>query len=291
MLKRIFSHFPSLDGASFTEVDDSHSSTVYHCALTNGEETFLKIPFTKLKFSRELEAYQMLQGKIPIPELLDYWEGDDELPGVFLLSKLSGHPLQTKDASAKLAYEVGIVHASMHSIEVPEKLHAIENKFADWHAFIEDKFYSFAEDVKGLIEPSLFKQSMETFENMKKHLPDPDGPSFIHMDFRPANIIVNGNHVAGIIDFESVRFGSTEIDFTKLYRDFLSFDKHLSRAYKDGYNSIRPLIELDVVLPFYRFTDAFNSLGWCSRRGMEKHKRFFETNFAILQEMLLHYNR
>ncbi|WP_244188406.1 phosphotransferase [Paenibacillus kribbensis] len=34
------------------------------------------------------------------------------------------------------------------------------------------------------------------------------------MDFRPGNILVNGNEVAGIIDFESARGGSSEIDFT-----------------------------------------------------------------------------
>lgn len=41
-----------------------------------------------------------------------------------------------------------------------------------------------------------------------------------HMDFRPGNILVNGNEVAGIIDFESARGGSSEIDFTKVINRF-----------------------------------------------------------------------
>ena len=90
-----------------------------------------------------------------------------------------------------------------------------------------------------------------------------------------------------MIDFESVRFGSTEIDFTKLYRDFLSFDSILYQSYQEGYNTIRPLIDLEVVLPFYQFTDAFNSIGWCKRRGIEKNASFLEENFAILKKMLL----
>ena len=121
---------------------------------------------------------------------------------------------------------------------------------------------------------------------MKQQLPPSDGPSFIHMDFRPANIIVLGDNVSGVIDFESVRFGSTEIDFTKLYRDFLSFDYNLYQSYKEGYNTIRPLMDLEVVLPFYQFTDAFNSIGWCKRRGIEKHSSFLTENLAILKRVL-----
>ena len=39
--------------------------------------------------------------------------------------------------------------------------------------------------------------------------------------------------------------------------------------------SIRPLINLQEVLPFYRFTDAFNAIGWCKRRGIEEHQAFY----------------
>ena len=121
---------------------------------------------------------------------------------------------------------------------------------------------------------------------MKQQLPPNDGPSFIHMDFRPANIIVDGHNVSGMIDFESVRFGSTEIDFTKLYRDFLSYNPTLYKAFQEGYKSIRPLIDLEDVLPFYQFTDAFNSIGWCKRRGIEKNVLFLEENLARLKGFL-----
>lgn len=44
---------------------------------------FLKIPYTKLKWQRELEAYEVLKGRVAIPEMLDYWSGDDACPGAF----------------------------------------------------------------------------------------------------------------------------------------------------------------------------------------------------------------
>lgn len=287
MLKRVIQQF-GLNVLSIDEVEDSHSSTVYKCTLLNGETTFLKIPYTKLKCQRELEAYEIIKERVSIPNMLDYWSGDEECPGAFLLSELTGQPLTNK-ALPTVAFQVGLLHASMHQIHPPATLQltAIQNEFPDWSNFVERQFYSFAEDVKEVLDERLYRQAIEKFENMKLQLPPSDGPSFIHMDFRPANIIVDGDKVSGVIDFESVRFGSTEIDFTKLYRDFLSFDFTLYQSYREGYNAIRPLIDLEVVLPFYQFTDAFNSIGWCKRRGIEKNASFLEQNFLILKKMLL----
>ncbi|MGN7399974.1 aminoglycoside phosphotransferase family protein [Cytobacillus praedii] len=287
MINRVIQQF-GLHVRSINEVEDSYSSTVYKCHLINGQHVFLKIPYTKLKYKRELEAYEILKGHVAIPEMLDYWSGDEECTGAFLLSELKGEPLSS-DASPSVAFQVGVLHASMHTIQPPVELAltGIQNEFQNWSNFIEKQFYSFAEDVRDVLDVQLYNQAIDKFEEMKRLLPHPDGPSFIHMDFRPANIIVDGNKVTGMIDFESVRFGSTEIDFTKLYRDFLRFDHTLFHAYQEGYNSIRSLIDLEVVLPFYRFTDSFNSIGWCKRRGIEKNAIFLEENLASLKNILV----
>lgn len=287
MLEHIIQQF-GLQVQSIKEVEDSHSSTVYKCILSNSANVFLKIPYTKLKYQRELEAYDILKGKVSIPEMLEYWPGDEECPGAFLLSELKGEPLTAK-TSPVVAFQIGVLQATMHTIRPPEEqvLTGIRNEFSNWSNFVERQFYSFAEDVRDILDASLYKQAIEKFEKMKHQLPSPDGPSFVHMDFRPANIMVDGDKVSGVIDFESVRFGSTEVDFTKLYRDFLSFDTILYKAFREGYNSVRPLIDLEMVLPFYQFTDAFNSIGWCKRRGIEKNDVFLEENVVRLKNFLL----
>ncbi|RVT60891.1 aminoglycoside phosphotransferase family protein (plasmid) [Niallia taxi] len=287
MLNRVIQQF-GLRLITINEVEDSFSSTVYKCTLTNNEIVYVKIPFSRLKYQRELEAYEILKGRVSIPIMLDYWSGDAQCAGAFLLSELKGNPLTSK-AIPTVAYQVGALHAEMHLTHPPANkvLTGIKNEFINWSDFIEKQFYSFAEDVEDILDEKLYKKSIETFEKMKKQLPSPDGPSFVHMDFRPANIIVDNDKVIGIIDFESVRFGSTEIDFTKLYRDFLSVDVNLYDAYQEGYNSIRPLIDLENVLPFYRFTDAFNSIGWCKRRGIEKNALFLGENLVRLKNWLL----
>ncbi|NLB20070.1 MAG: aminoglycoside phosphotransferase family protein, partial [Clostridium sp.] len=229
MLNQVIQQF-KLDVLSINEVEDSHSSTVYKINLLNGEKVFLKIPYSKLKWQRELEAYEVLIDRVSIPKMLDHWSGNEECPGAFLLSELKGVPLTNKVAPI-VAFQVGVLHASMQKIHPPAReLTGIQDEFLDWSNFVERLFYSFAEDVKEVLDPSLYRQAIEKFESMKLQLPPSDGPSFIHMDFRPANIIVDEDKVSGIIDFESVRFGSTETDFTKLYRDFLSFDFSLYQS-------------------------------------------------------------
>ena len=192
------------------------------------------------------------------------------------------------EVSPKVAYQVGILQAKMHSIGPlsGNGLTSIKNEFSNWSNFIESQFASFAEDVSSMIDEALFNKALTTFEKMKNQLPPNDGPSFIHMDFRPANIIIDGDQVSGVIDFESVRFGSTEIDFIKLYRDFLQEKPSYYEAFQDGYKSVRPLVNLESVLPFYSFLDAFNSIGWVKRRGVEGHMQFYEENLARLKKFI-----
>ncbi|MEZ0480339.1 phosphotransferase family protein [Planococcus sp. SSTMD024] len=286
MLDQVLEQF-KLQVVSVNEVEDSFSSAVYKCTLPNGETVFVKIPYSRMKYERELAAYETLTGHVPIPQLLDCWAGDDSCPGALLLSELKGKPLSAT-ASPEIAYQIGAMQASMHQIKPSNKtaLGALQNEFPNWHEFIERQFYSFAEDAKEVLDEDLYMASLRNFEQMKGNLPEPDGPSFVHMDFRPANIIVEEGQVSGMIDFESVRFGSTEIDFTKIHRDFLKSDPVLLNSYQKGYNSIRPMIDLRAVLPFYRFIDAFNSIGWSQRRGLKKNVAFYEANLRILKETL-----
>lgn len=277
-----------LNVLSIEDVPDSFSSSVYKIQQINRQIVYLKIPYSKVKLEREYEAIEILSDTLPVPMLLGYWEGNDEIPGALLLSEMKGQPVSGK-VDEKLAYDIGVHHAKLHNVSPQETktYKGISNVHDQWSTFLETHFYGFAEDVKDVISEDLLNQSIELFEELRNSLPNPDGPSFIHMDFRPANIIIQENKVSGIIDFESARFGSTEMDFTKINRDIFMKNPRTLEAYQKGYKSIRTLIDLEVVLPFYRFTDAFNSLGWCKRRGIKKHQQFFDENYVILKSILM----
>ncbi len=272
----------NLKAASVKEVPESFSSTVYNVNLVTGETVFLKIPRSVQKFRLEKEMLERFKGHLPVPEIVACHED-----GVLVLEALEGAPA-TGVVSEKLAWEIGELLARLHAIPVDPEAYggAVRDEFSRWSEFLPAQFYSFAEDAKKVLEPELFERSLRRFEDLKKELPPPDGPSFIHMDFRPGNILVRDDHVTGIIDFESVRIGSTELDFTKIERDVCQRFPGTRQAFEDGYRSVRTLIDLDRVLPFYRMTDAFNSIGWSQRMGLEKNRDFFDRNVKILKECL-----
>ncbi|MEH7463581.1 aminoglycoside phosphotransferase family protein [Bacillus thuringiensis] len=286
-LQQVIGKF-NLNVLEMEDVPQSFSSAVYKIKLVDQRTVYIKIPYSKVKLEREYTVLERLRDELSVPQVLDYWEGNEDVTGALLLSAING-VLATGMVDAELAYDIGVQHAKLHAIIPNEQdfSSAVSNVYSQWSEFIQRQFYSFAEDVKEVIEPRLFEQSLQHFDRHLKLLPSPDGPCFIHMDFRPGNILVYENQVVGIIDFESVRIGATEMDFTKINRDIFVEYPGTMEAYQRGYESIRPLIDLQEVLPFYRFTDAFNSIGWCKRRGIEKHRAFLQENLSYLNAFFM----
>ncbi|UNL83109.1 phosphotransferase enzyme family protein [Priestia koreensis] len=284
-VNQLINHF-GLHVTEINSVPESYSSTVYELTLESDERVFLKIPYSKVKLQREYEVLRLLQDQLPIPSLLNYWEGDGENVGALLLSAVQGVPC-TNTITEELAHDIGVCHGRLHNVPISlfDGSEAVERyEPSTFRAFIKEKFNSFCPYAKELLNPSVFEESVAYFEEAFDTLPSPDGPFFIHMDFRPGNILTQDQKVTGIIDFESARIGSTENDFTKVNRDLWMKDPKTKEAYIKGYETIRPMIDLTKTLPFYRFYDAFCSVGWGGARGSKNHQRFIEENKEILME-------
>ena len=88
--------------------------------------------------SARVGSLELLKDRVSIPKLLDYWSGDEECPGAFLLSELRGQPL-TKKPIPTVAFQGGGLHATMHQIQPPTtmQLTGIQNEFSDWSSFVE----------------------------------------------------------------------------------------------------------------------------------------------------------
>ncbi|MEC1154264.1 phosphotransferase family protein [Cytobacillus horneckiae] len=288
-MKEAINYF-KLNVQSIECVPESYGSEVYKLTLINKESLYIKIPYSKVKLYREYAVLNQLKKIVRVPEILGFWEGNEEMTGAFLLEDLKGVPCNKK-ISVELAYDIGIHHAKIHSVSMESYGNFTEDGFEalkphDWHAFVRDKFFDFAPSVKEVLSADLYEKSIRHFEEHIKALPAPEPPAIIHMDFRPGNILVNNDYVVGIIDFESSRSAATEMDFTKINRDIFKKYPNTKEAYIEGYETIRPFIDLDRILPFYAFYDAFNSIGWSYNRGLEKHKGFFEENLVILKSFI-----
>lgn len=270
------------------DVPESFSSEVYKLTLVSGEAVYLKIPFNKDKLVRECTMLELLKEVIPVPKVLDIWEGDDSRVGALLLSAIPGLPC-SRVTDPKLACQIGEVHARLHNVAMPaygvyhsDGFKPLRNN--DWRLYIKNNFVKWQAINKNILNGALFEKCLIHFESLFAALPDSDGPRVVHMDFRPGNILVDDNKVMGIIDYESARGGASEIDFTKINRYVWEVNPQSKPAYVEGYESIRPLPELERILPFYNFYDAFSAVAWCEKRGIEQNKHFLEESIAELQK-------
>lgn len=277
-----------LNVLNIENVPESFSSDVYKLTLLSGEDVYVKIPYNKDKLFREFQMLEILKDVIPVPMVLDIWYGDESNTGALLLSAIQGVPC-TENMDEKLSFQMGVYHAMLHEVKTPGYGYHSTDGFNildqnNWRLHIKNNFEKWKEPCKELLEPALYERCILHFDGVFSALPDPDGPCFVHMDFRPGNILVNGNKVTGIIDFESARGGSSEIDFTKINRYIWEVNPRTKSPYFEGYQTIRNMLNLEIVLPFYNFYDAFSAVVWCKNRGVERNQSFLQENIEVLKK-------
>ncbi|MCZ1268064.1 phosphotransferase family protein [Paenibacillus tundrae] len=277
-----------LNVLNIENVPESFSSDVYKLTLRSGEDVYVKIPYNKDKLFREFQMLEILKDVIPVPKVLDIWYGDESNTGALLLSAIQGVPC-SENMDEKLSFQMGVYHAMLHEVKTPGYGYHSTDGFNildqnNWRLHIKNNFEKWKEPCKELLEPALYERCILHFDGVFSALPDPDGPCFVHMDFRPGNILVNGNKVTGIIDFESARGGSSEIDFTKINRYIWEVNPRTKSQYFEGYQTIRNMLNLEIVLPFYNFYDAFSAVVWCKNRGVERNQSFLQESIEVLKK-------
>lgn len=267
-------------------VPESFSSEVYSLLLKNGEKVILKIPYNKSKLLREYKMLELLKDKLPVPKVLDYFEGNENLKGALLLSYIDGNPI-TGEINKKLAYDMGELLARLH--KVPMKYYQLtEDNTNDWWTSIKIRFEEWSKECENGMPSDMLNKCISIFEKMYKELPSPDGPCVIHFDYRPGNILTRDNKIKGLIDFESSRGGSSDIDFTK--SKLYVWDKYIGtkEEFLNGYKSIRALPDIEKTLPFYLFYNSFGGVAWCVRRN-ELNGQFMKENIGQIKEIIKNY--
>ncbi|MFJ8260734.1 aminoglycoside phosphotransferase family protein [Rummeliibacillus sp. NPDC094406] len=271
---------------SYEIPQNSYGSEVFLLHLKNGENAYLIIPYNKDKLWREHDMLTLLQGNLPVPKILDFLPSEADFNGALLLSELPGKPATGKIDST-LAFEIGKYHALMHSHTSQHYGYRTEEGFQklknnDWRSYIKEKFVIALEKSQPFLNIKQSDLAHQHFNQLFNSLPSPDGPCVVHFDFRLANLIIEDHHISGIIDFETSKFASTEIDFVKMQQEVWNVFPSTKEGYIVGYESIRPMIELELFQPFYTLYNAMASIGWCVDRGIEKHQDFYHENIVIL---------
>jgi len=273
-------------------VPESYSSEVCKLVLDNNERVILKIPYNKNKLLKEYKTLELVKNELPVARIIDFWDGNEEIPGALLLSYIEGRP-PIGIIDKNLAYQMGELLGKIHVIQVhredlgsADELMYTEKDL--WWRTIREWFENCIDDCKETLDHILLSKSIELFYHYYENLPEPDHPSIVHMDFRPGNILIYNSKISGIVDFESARVGSADIDFTKMKIYVWDLYAGTKEEFIKGYQNIRPLPDLDRTLPFYLLFNAFAGVSWCIKRGKGRDN-FCRENMLTLKKLV--YNK
>ena len=265
--------------------EESYSSTVQILHLVGGEKVVLKLPFSRSKVKREQKVLTLLQGRLPVPQVLDCWLGNEEIPGALLLSCLPGAPLKAP-VTPDHCYALGELLAHLHLVKTAgfgDDYEQVSEPTA-WRQSFVDYLAEWPALCQAILAPALLARTIAKYQELLTLLPPPDGPCLIHMDYRPGNILMAEGAITGLIDFESARGGSAERDFCKIKDELWDNDPATRQPFLEGYQSVRPLPDLATALPLCELQNALASLAWCLRRHTTSGP-FFEHNLAVIERM------
>lgn len=262
-----------------SHVPESYSSQVYLLTLSGGERVILKRSYNKAKLHRECRMLKLLADVLPVPRLIEFWEEAHAM----LLSYIPGLPIMGP-IDTGLAFDMGALLAGMHRVSL-EEYELVESFSRDWWGSIRHVFRTWLDQCKTQMPDDLIRDSQAKFYELYEGLPLPQGPCAVHFDYRPGNILVDHGKIVGLIDFESSRGGSADLDFVKIKTYVWDEYPGTETAFLKGYTSIRQLPDIHRSLPLYTLYNAIGGISWCVRRG-QVGGAFYEENMASLLSLL-----
>jgi hypothetical protein len=286
LIQESIAHF-KLNVVRVDPVAESYSSLVRLLTLAGGERLILKIPFIQRKLFRELAALQRLKGDLPVPEVVDFWIREDENPGALLLSLLPGKVISGK-VTPTLAYGMGVLLGSLHAQELDrygDVLETSDEPSLDWWTLHKRAFQQWHHLCMDVMPEDLFNKALDRYDCLYSNLPEPCSPSWVHRDYRPGNVLIQAKHITGLIDFESARGGSGDMDFVKIKQQVWDLWPETKEPFLQGYASIRQIPDFENTMPFYELSNAFGGIAWCVKRSKIEDP-FFAENMKMLEQIL-----
>ncbi len=232
---------------------------------------------------------RMIQDKtdLPVPSVLELGEWNEY---VYLFREvIQGEPLiesiKRKDSFEELLYQAGEALAKIHSIEFNEKgilNQDLEIESADVLNQLE--FNGFLKILQSC--QVLSKDEIEKLSNI-----DIDGcfargiNVLCHSDYSPNNIIVKGNKLAGIIDFEWAMAAPPMDDIASfdLFMELEGVKDHIHAYYK-GYQSLRAIE--DFYFKNLNLYKLYRLVTMVSYQAAAKDERFDKDRLALMKERL-----
>ena len=265
-------------------------SHVYKVKKQKDIHFILKVCPREEDYRREKKYLTFFEDKIPVPKLIKTAEPSSDHFGALLLENIKGNSASFCSLSLSLLRNLGITLAKIHnySQKTYGDLTEPESLTKDPKIHFANKFEEGLEECKDHL-PKKVLDFLEIYldRNLSK-LDHCDGPCIIHRDFRPSNIIVDGDELKGIIDWSSARSSFAEDDFCPFEIGEWPLDKNQKQSFLKGYKSTRPLPDYKEIMPLLCLHRALAVVGFTVKKGTFKtlHSEPYTRNRKILEEMI-----
>ncbi|HBH12361.1 MAG TPA: hypothetical protein DDX29_04450 [Clostridiales bacterium] len=218
---------------------------VYRFEKDNKHYIF-KLSISKYKWENEIKAHRLLKELQFVPATLDYGEFD-ELQ-FQLMDRKEGRRLLiywnkvNNKAKRNIVNQMGISIASIHNMHEYDHYGWWEKSkgFSDIIEYRQYKDQIIIDRLIGceLYENKTIMSGIENIPELRSQLKN-EKSTIVHRDFSIRNIIIKGNAVTGVVDFEHSRPDDPVIDFCTILQTDMLDDEELMKSFYDGYTSIR----------------------------------------------------
>lgn len=205
---------------------------------TNKGRLLLRIT-NKNDFNNEIIAYELVKDKINIPQLL--FHITKEQANIFIYQYINGDSLQkgiinNEQCADHLLTQVAKAAALMHNTPRADTL-----RLAVWDIPPFEMWYQYFLDnpvVKARLGLELYIKVQRLILNKQKFISEIDKyQSFIHCDFRPANMLVDEHNQIFFIDWEGACWGHSLADIGQFIRYRKFFSQSQLNLFAQTYNT------------------------------------------------------
>jgi aminoglycoside phosphotransferase (APT) family kinase protein len=286
----------ALHSATFTHINhtDTIIAEVYKVVTPDKKPFILKICPRIDDYSREAFFLPQLKGCILVPQIIAAVEPSSSHFGAILMEYMKGELLKDEDWSNDLAFEIGIALARLHNNRADKygDLTKPETLVREANLYFNEKFQEELDECKGHLPENLIEKCKTYLNRYQNLLANVDGPCIVHRDFRPGNMIVSQGRLQAIIDWASARSGFAEQDFCSIEHFKWSPRSTYKKILLDGYSSIRPVPNYQLIMPLLQLGRALAVIGYTfksktwnnSNSSLYTFNRYFLDSFNFLAD-------
>ncbi|MCB1111600.1 MAG: aminoglycoside phosphotransferase family protein [Chlamydiales bacterium] len=256
----------TLQAATFNHIDhaDAIIAEVYKVVTPDNIPFILKICPRADDYFREVFFLHRLKNCIPVPHIIDTIEPSSSHFGAILMECVKGKILEDGDWSSDLSFEIGVALAHLHNNRTEGYGDLTEPKALARYPdpYFNDKFQEELDECRGHLPDRLIEKCSAYLNTCRNLLAGVDGPCIVHRDFRPGNMLIWQGKLQGVIDWSSARSGFAEQDFCSIEHFKWAPDQKYKKAFFDGYSSVRPIPNYQLIMPLLQLGRALAVIGY-----------------------------